>query len=46
MERPLSLLPSPEIPAVSAVVVAAAMVRPAPATATLDELVPVLDYTR
>ncbi len=39
-ERPLCFLP-PETPAVSAIVVAAALVNPAPAAASPDELVPV-----
>ncbi len=40
-ERPLFLLPPPEIPAVSVIVVAAALADPAPAAASPDELVPV-----
>ena len=41
MERPLFLLPPPRTLAVSVIVVAAALVDPAPAAAFLDELVPV-----
>ncbi len=41
MERPLFLLPPPRTPAVSVIVVAAALADPAPAAAFLYELVPV-----